>query len=53
MTHSGADHAKLIEAVNQYNEQADAKNAAMAEEFSEICGAHVDYLWDRTLTRPE
>ena len=43
----------MIAAVDEYNEQAEATNAAMAEECSEICGAHVDYLWDVKLSQAE
>ena len=47
MTHSGMSHAALIDAVNSYNEAASAENQAMANEFSQICGSHQDYLWAR------
>ncbi len=53
MAHIGADHKTLIAAVDQYNQQADATNAAMAQEFSEICNAHVDYLWDVKLSQAD
>lgn len=49
MTHSGMSHASLIDAVNRYNEAAGSRNEALATEFSQICNAHVDYLWDRVL----
>ena len=53
MTHSGASHAGLIAAVNNYNQAAAAANEGMANEFSEICNGHVDYLWNRVLPKPE
>ncbi len=52
MTHSGTSHADLIAAVNKYNEAAAEANAAMANEFSQICNSHVDYLWNRILPKP-
>lgn len=53
MTHSGMSHAALIDAVNKYNAAAGAENQAMAAEFSEICGGHQDYLWNRILPKAE
>lgn len=53
MTHSGSSHAALINAVNTYNEAAAAENEALANEFSDICNGHVDYLWDRVLPKPD
>lgn len=52
MTHSGTSHAALIEAVNKYNQAAGEANEAMANEFTEICNSHVDYLWNRILPKP-
>ena len=31
----------------------DEGNEAMANEFSEICNGHVDYLWNRLLPKAE
>ena len=53
MRHSGASHAGLIAAVNKYNQAASEKNEAMADEFSEICNSHVDYLWDGLLPKAD
>ncbi len=49
MTRGGATHAGLTAAVNSYNQAAATTNEAMANEFSEICNGHVDYLWNRLL----
>jgi len=52
MAHRGTSHAGLIAAVTKYNEAASATNEALANEFSEICNSHVDYLWDVVLPKP-
>lgn len=53
MTHNGMSHAALIEAVNTYNDAASQQNAALANEFSQICNSHVDYLWDQVLPKSD
>ncbi len=53
MTHGGMSHAALIDAVNKYNEAAGAENQALADEFSQICGSHQDYLWNRVLPKAD
>ena len=52
MTHDGADHKALLAAVNKYNAAAAEADAALADEFSQICNSHDDYLWDVTLPKP-
>ena len=52
MTHSGMSHAALIDAVTKYNQAAAEENEAMADEFTQICNSHVDYLWARLLPKP-
>ncbi len=52
MTHSGASHAALLDAVTAYNDAAGEVDEAMANEFTQICSSHVDYLWNRVLPKP-
>ena len=52
MTHSGMDQAALMASVVKYNEAAGETNQALANEFTEICGTHVDYMWNRMLPKP-
>lgn len=51
MTHRGATQAGLLAAVVKYNDAATAADAALAEEFSQICNSHADYLWDVVLPK--
>lgn len=53
MGHGGQTHAELIAAVNEYNAAAGQANEALANEFSEICNSHVDYLWNVVLPKPD
>lgn len=53
MTHGGMDQAALIAAVVKYNNAAGETNEALAQEFTEICGTHVDYMWRRMLPKGE
>jgi len=51
MTHAGKDHKSLIAVVNKYNQAASEANEALANEFSQICNSHVDYLWNMELPK--
>ena len=43
---TGPDHASVVAANGEVIQNANQKHAALAEEFSNICGSHTDYLWD-------
>lgn len=45
-TMSAEDHKSLIAARGEAIEMAYADDNAAGEEFTEICGQHVDYMWD-------
>jgi hypothetical protein len=42
----GADHASVVAANGQVIGYANENHSALAQEFSDICGSHTDYLWD-------
>jgi hypothetical protein len=52
-THRAKSHGALVEAVQKYNDAAEEKNEAMADELGQICNSHVDYLWDVKLPKPD
>ena len=45
-TMTGADHKSLLNARNEAIEAIYADDNELGTEFSDICGPHVDYMWD-------
>jgi hypothetical protein len=45
-TMGGADHASVVAANGQVIQHVNQNHSALAQEFSNICGSHTDYLWD-------
>lgn len=43
---SGADHASVVAANGQVIQHVNQNHSALAQEFSDICRSHTDYLWD-------
>ena len=45
-TMTGADHKSVLAARDEAIEKIYAENSAAGEELTDICGSHVDYMWD-------
>ena len=45
-TMTAADHKSLLKARGKAIEQMYAEGSEAGEEFADICGPHVDYMWD-------
>lgn len=45
-TMTGKDHKSILKARNEIIEEVTARHEATGDEFTSICGAHSDYLWD-------
>lgn len=45
-TMTGADHASVLNARGELLQYMNEDHSALADEFSDICGSHSDYLWD-------
>ncbi len=45
-TMTGADHASVLAARGELLSQAGDSNEELADEFSDICFSHTDYLWN-------
>jgi hypothetical protein len=43
---TGADHKSLLNARNEAIDAIYADDNELGAEFSDICGPHVDYMWD-------
>lgn len=43
---TGADHASVVAANGKVIQHVNQNHSALAQEFSNICGSHSDYLWD-------
>jgi hypothetical protein len=45
-TITGADHVSVIQARAELFQYMNENHSELAEEFTDICGSHTDYLWD-------
>ena len=51
-TMTAANHKALLKARGELIDEMYAEGNAAGEEFNEICGSHVDYMWDIQLETP-
>jgi hypothetical protein len=51
-TMTAKDHKSLLKARGELIDEMYAEGSAAGAEFSEICGSHVDYMWNIQLETP-
>ena len=49
---TAADHKTLLAARNEAIEMVYGEDDEAGKEFTELCGPHVDYMWNIQLEKP-